>query len=57
MAMTESALLEVAGEVVQYGAIVADWLRRTERTPSQIATADVLADLDHGRGEWPNARR
>jgi hypothetical protein len=36
---------------------IAEWLRRTGRRPSQITTADVLADLDDWRGEWPDARR
>ncbi|MGV9713854.1 hypothetical protein ACWDTI_24715 [Gordonia sp. NPDC003424] len=36
---------------------IAEWLRRTGRRPSQIETADVLADLDQWRGEWPDPRR
>ncbi|QKT06005.1 hypothetical protein HUN08_01470 [Gordonia sp. X0973] len=36
---------------------VGEWLRATARRPSQIASDDVLADLDEWRGEWPSARR
>ena len=36
---------------------IAEWLRRTGRRPSQIATPEVLATLDEWRGEWPDARR
>ena len=36
---------------------IAEWLRRTGRRPSQIATTEVLATLDEWRGEWPDARR
>lgn len=34
---------------------IAEWLRRKGRQPSQIATADVLANLDEWRGEWPKS--
>lgn len=36
---------------------IAEWLRRTGRRPSQIATTEVLATLDEWRGEWPDAGR
>lgn len=36
---------------------IAEWLRRTGRRPSEIATVDVLADLNDWRGEWPDAGR
>ncbi|MCP9274096.1 antitoxin [Mycolicibacterium arenosum] len=36
---------------------IAEWLRRTDRRPSRIATTDVLANLDEWRGEWPDAGR
>lgn len=36
---------------------IAEWLRRTGPRPSQVTTADVLADLDDWRGEWPESRR
>ena len=36
---------------------IAEWLRRKGRQPSRIATADVLANLDEWRGEWPGAVR
>lgn len=36
---------------------IAEWPRRTGRRLSQIATADVLADLDEWRGEWPDGGR
>ena len=36
---------------------VAEWLRRTDRRPSQVSTTEVLDTLDSWRGEWPDARR
>ena len=36
---------------------VEEWLSRTNRRPSSIARADVLAALDESRGEWPGADR
>jgi len=36
---------------------IAEWLRRTERRPSRVTTAEVLADLDNWRGDWPDAGR
>ena len=32
-----------------------EWLARTQRRPSDITRAEVLATLDDLRGEWPNA--
>jgi hypothetical protein len=34
---------------------VEEWLSRTRRRPSKIATADVLDALDDQRGPWPDA--
>lgn len=36
---------------------IAEWLRRTGRRPSQVATDEVLQTLDEWRGEWPDAGR
>ncbi len=36
---------------------IPEWLRRTDRRPSQVSTTDVLATLDEWRGAWPDARR
>ncbi len=34
-----------------------EWLARTQRRPSDITTAEVLATLDDLRGDWPDAGR
>ena len=34
-----------------------EWLARTNRRPSGIERADVLAALDESRGGWPGADR
>ena len=36
---------------------ISEWLRRIGRRPSEVATAEVLANLDEWRGEWPDAGR
>lgn len=36
---------------------VQEWLTRTNRRPSRIERAEVLAALDESRGEWPGADR
>ncbi len=36
---------------------VQDWLARTDRRPSHIHRADVLAAIDESRGEWTDAGR
>ncbi|MFN2503525.1 MAG: hypothetical protein ABR540_04715 [Acidimicrobiales bacterium] len=36
---------------------VEEWLARTNRRPSHIDGADVVAALDELRGEWPDADR
>lgn len=36
---------------------VEEWLARTRRRPSGIASADVLRALDDMRGPWPDAGR
>ncbi len=35
---------------------VGEWLDRTRRRTSPITRAQILADLDKHRGEWPDAR-
>ena len=66
-----AALLRIAGEeritvpeLLRREAIrlaarpsVTDWLARTGRRPSTIATREVVATLDEWRGEWPDAGR
>ena len=34
-----------------------EWLARTERRPSGIERADIVAALDDSRGPWPDADR
>lgn len=36
---------------------VEEWLERTRRRPSEIASAQVREALDDIRGEWPDAGR
>ena len=36
---------------------VEEWLDRTRRRPSAVASAEVLEALDEQRGPWPDARR
>lgn len=33
------------------------WLARIGRRPSEVTTAEVLANLDEWRGDWPDAGR
>ncbi len=35
---------------------IEQWLARTRRRPSDIATAEVIESLDELRGPWPDAR-
>jgi antitoxin FitA len=36
---------------------VREWMDRTQRRPSAVSSAEVLAALDEQRGPWPDARR
>jgi hypothetical protein len=55
--ITVSELLRRAATRLATRPSIAEWLHRTERRPSQVTTAEVLADLDDWRGEWPDAGR
>jgi hypothetical protein len=36
---------------------VEEWLARTRRRPSTVASEEVIETLDEQRGPWPDARR